>query len=299
MDIPGDLPSVDSLRCFVAAAKHLNFRKASREVALTPTAFSQRIKNLERQLGSSLFKRTTRSVRLTRAGLALLPHARGALTDLLQCMEAVHEEGALPVSFTIGTRFELGISWVVPTILDLEQEEPNWDMDFFFGTGPELLKILQIGEVDCIITSAPVARAEWTSKVLHPEQYVLVGAPELVKERPLETPEDARSHTLLDINRSLPLSRYLMDASEVEIPFQEIRICGSAAAMHHMIRRGCGVGVIPEYMVQSDLKEGTVVRLLPKLPMLTDTFRIIYAADHALAPIFESLAGYLSAAPLQ
>ena len=44
-------------------------------VALTPAAFGQRIKQLEEQLGTSLFHRTTRSVRLTESGLALLPAA--------------------------------------------------------------------------------------------------------------------------------------------------------------------------------------------------------------------------------
>jgi len=69
------LPSIESLRCFTAAAKLLNFRAAARSVALTPAAFGQRIKQLEEQLGTSLFHRTTRSVRLTESGLALLPAA--------------------------------------------------------------------------------------------------------------------------------------------------------------------------------------------------------------------------------
>ena len=124
---------------------------------------------------------------------------------------------------------------------------------------PEILKALEVSEVDAIITSSPVARADWTSRMLHPEEYVLVGAPQLLAKTPLTCAEDAREHTLLDINRNLPLSRYLVDASEEPLPFQSIRICGSAAAMHHMIRRGCGVGVIPRYMVQKELNEGALL----------------------------------------
>ena len=73
-----NLPSVDSLRCFCAAAKFLNFRAAARAVALTPAAFGQRIKQLEDQLGAQLFVRTTRSVRLSAAGLSLVPVAQRA-----------------------------------------------------------------------------------------------------------------------------------------------------------------------------------------------------------------------------
>lgn len=72
------LPSLDSLRCFAAAARLLNFRAAARTVALTPAALGQRIQKLEEELGAQLFRRTTRSVALTEAGLALLPAASSA-----------------------------------------------------------------------------------------------------------------------------------------------------------------------------------------------------------------------------
>src|SRR5689334_15642966 len=58
--IPRSLPSIESLRCFFAAAQHLNFRRAASEVGLTATAFSERIRGLERELGCALFARTTR-----------------------------------------------------------------------------------------------------------------------------------------------------------------------------------------------------------------------------------------------
>ena len=91
-----NLPAVDSLRCFCAAAKFLDFRAASRSVALTPAAFGQRIKRLEDQLGAQLFVRTTRSLRLPTAGLALLPAAQRAQASLEDCPRAVSPGGSLP-----------------------------------------------------------------------------------------------------------------------------------------------------------------------------------------------------------
>ena len=78
-------PSFDSLRCFLAAARALNFRAAARSVALTPTAFGQRIKQLEEQFGVPLFVRTTRSVSLTERGLALLPAVERCLAAVDEC----------------------------------------------------------------------------------------------------------------------------------------------------------------------------------------------------------------------
>src|SRR5258706_15694234 len=92
--------SIDSLqcftlRCFVSAAKLLNFRAAARSVALTPAAFGQRIKQLEELLGVALFRRTTRSVHLTEAGLALLPVAEQTITSAQACVRAARGETAI------------------------------------------------------------------------------------------------------------------------------------------------------------------------------------------------------------
>ena len=70
------LPDLESLRCFDAAATHLNFRAAARALAMSPTAFGDRIKRLEELLGARLFERSTRRVMLTEAGQRLREHAR-------------------------------------------------------------------------------------------------------------------------------------------------------------------------------------------------------------------------------
>src|SRR5262245_13142653 len=108
------LPSVESLRCFFAAARQLNFRRAASEVGLTPTAFSERIRGLERELGATLFLRTTRKVALTAEGRALLPAAERALSSVRDCLHAIARPAPLAVRLRIGTRFELGLSWLVP-----------------------------------------------------------------------------------------------------------------------------------------------------------------------------------------
>lgn len=116
------LPSVESLRCFVAAAQQLNFRRAAAEVALTPAALSQRIKQLEDQLGCVLFDRSSRHVTLTPAGTALLERARPALEAQRACADVA---GSAPTGLriTVGTRFELGMSFVLPAILALKRKQ--------------------------------------------------------------------------------------------------------------------------------------------------------------------------------
>jgi DNA-binding transcriptional LysR family regulator len=295
-----DGPTLDNLRCFLAAAEHLNFRRASEQVFLTPTAFSQRIKQLEEQLGRQLFERTTRTVRLTTAGVLLLEPARAALREARRCVEVVHgDPDEAPTRFTVGTRFELGMSWIVPSLLELRAERPAWTVDMFFGSGDTILEALRTGRVDCVITSAPVARSEWEIEFLHRETYAFVAAPSLLERAPIETLEQASAHTLLDISPALPLARYLISAADGSLDFPTSQFCGTAGAVRAFAVAGVGVAVLPEYMITDDLADGALTRLLPEITLLEDSFRLMWRADAVLADVLGRFAAWMRERPLR
>src|SRR5690242_1539209 len=148
------LPSLDSLRCFVAAARLLRFRAAAKSVALTPAAFGQRVKQLEDMFGVPLFERTTRKVTLTEAGLRLLPAAERALSSASDCALAVQGGRGLPeAEITLGTRHELGISWIVPQLDRIAERHPTLHVHLYFGSGPDLVLRVRTMEIDCAVTS--------------------------------------------------------------------------------------------------------------------------------------------------
>jgi DNA-binding transcriptional LysR family regulator len=291
------LPSVDSLRCFVAAAQQLNFRRAAAEVALTPAALSQRIKQLEDQLGCVLFERSSRHVALTPAGSALLERARPALDALRACAE-IAEAAPSRLRLVIGTRFELGMSFLVPAMLELRTARPQWRIELDFGSGPEILERLERGAVDAIVTSAPVADADWESVAIHPEAYTMVAAPALLERTPLLEPADAEAHVLLDIDGDLPLARYALSVSP-GLSFGDVWRLGTGAAVQHVALAGLGIAVLPVHMVESDLREGRLVRVLPELELLGDTFRLIHRRGSPLADALVELAAELRARPLR
>src|SRR5262245_828175 len=70
------------LGSFLEVAYRLHFGNAAHYLGLTQPALTHQIRRLERQIGAALFERTSRQVRLTQAGEALVPHARRVLTDL-------------------------------------------------------------------------------------------------------------------------------------------------------------------------------------------------------------------------
>ena len=80
------LPPLAALRAFEAAARHLSFRKAAEELAVTPTAVSHQLRLLEATLGLQLFERHVRRVSLTRAGEHLYPVLRNGFDDFARAI---------------------------------------------------------------------------------------------------------------------------------------------------------------------------------------------------------------------
>lgn len=287
---------LDSLRCFLAASDTPSFRAAARRVALSPGAFSDRIRRLEDALGAQLFERTTRSTRLTEAGHRLLPHARRVLDETSRCRDAVHGlDRVLSYELTLGTRPELGLSWLCPALGPLRQERPERTLHLFVGDTPDLLARTERGELDAAVLSARLTSARLRYATLHPEPYAFVAAhPEL------DGPDDAPRHTLLDVSRDLPLFRYLLDAlpDGEPWPFARHELLGGIGPIRYRALEGAGVAVLPEYFVRDDLRAGRLVRLMPEVELRSDAFRLIWRHGHPLEDRLLELAETLRARPL-
>jgi len=296
------LPDIDSLRCFVAAARQLNFRAAARAVALTPAALGQRIRQLEDQLGARLFHRTTRSIVLTEAGLALLPAAQETLDRAGMCVRAARGEiGPTPMDITMGTRHELGLSWVVPQLDAIARAHPSLTIHLYFGSGADLLLRVRTLEVDCAVTSSRLTDPKLDSTRLHPETYLLVGARGLLRKQPLDKAAQAQHHTLLDVSADLPLFRYWRDApgGGDRLRFAHLRRVGTIAAMRELVLAGKGVAVLPEYLVKPDLKARQMQIVFPDVTPLSDWFRLVFRADDPRRSVYESLAATMLKSPLR
>ncbi|MCP4501029.1 MAG: LysR family transcriptional regulator [Deltaproteobacteria bacterium] len=316
------LHDLDSLRCFEAAARTLNFRAAAKSVALSPTAFSDRIRRLEEDLDAVLFHRTTRSVQLTRPGSRLLPEARTFLARADNLMQVIHSEKEVPFELQIGTRFELGLSWLLPALRALENESPHRTVHLSFGDSLDLLARTSAGLLDATITSARLSSARLDAAKLHEESYVFVSArpnKKSVRGRKeenlpvlLERAEDAQHFTLIDASPDLPLFRYFRDAPLEEKMasrassfgrddwrFGRNLFVGAIAGIRSLVLAGDGVAVLPRYLVQKDLQRGDLVALFPERPLLRDFFRLVFRSGHPQEVELRQLAQDLRKHPLQ
>jgi DNA-binding transcriptional LysR family regulator len=271
-------------------------------VSLTPAAFGQRIRQLEEQLEVRLFERTTRTVHLTEAGIALLPAARSCIAAAGACVAAAKGESGRPaIELTLGTRFELGMSWLVPLLDVIEARHPHVTLNLYFGSGPELLYRLRVLAIDAVITSARLTTPTLDAFNLHEEAYAFVGACERLRAAPLEEAADAAEHVLLDVDEELPLYRYLSESPESPGPlrFADYRFLGLGAAVKARVLGGHGVAVLPRYLIEDELADGRLTRALPDVPLLSDHFRLVFRRDDPRRSAYAELAETLAAAPIR
>ena len=115
------------LRAFEAVARHLNFRAASEELALTQSAISRQIQALEEDVGVTLFLRHTRAVELTSAGAQLL---RAALPSLERIDSAVRiiRQSAGRKSVAISTWASFASMWLIPRLEMFQRAHPDIDI---------------------------------------------------------------------------------------------------------------------------------------------------------------------------
>jgi LysR family glycine cleavage system transcriptional activator len=296
------LPDLESLRCFEAAATHLSFRIAARVVALSPAAFSERIQRLEDTLGAQLFTRTTRRVSLTPAGARLVPQVRRVLDEARRCLDVAGDDAiTAPYELTIGTRYELGLSWLVPSLAELGRSRPERTLHLYFSDGPILTQQVLQGTIDAAVSSARLAVPNLEIAPLHPEDYVFVGAARLLRRKPLRQAGDAAAHTLLDISSDLPLFRYFQDACPHDEwwRFERVLHLGTIAAIRALACEGAGVAVLPRYFVDDDLAHGRLVPLVSQVRMASDLFRLLWRAGHPRDTELRALAADLRQLPLR
>jgi LysR family transcriptional regulator, glycine cleavage system transcriptional activator len=188
------LPSLNGLRAFEAAARHLSFTNAAAELNVTQTAISHQIRRLEQELGISLFIRQNRALALTPAARDYLPGVRAAFNDLRLATDRLKRRDNDHV-LTVSTLASLAAKWLLPRLSAFQEAHPGIDVRITTSTA---LVDFKSGDVDAAIRYGrghwPGLRADW----LTADQLFPVCSPALLTgDKPLRCPQDLASHVLL------------------------------------------------------------------------------------------------------
>jgi LysR family glycine cleavage system transcriptional activator len=183
------LPPLAALRAFEAAARHLSFREAAAELAVTPTAISHQIRLLEQTLGTALFVRRTRRVALTEAGQRLFPTLRDGFDAFAHVIATLVPKHARP-AVTVSATTQFTSRRLLPAVPAFNVRHPEIDLRLHASEEPV---DIAAGAADIAIRYGGEIGAGLQSEPLLAERFGLLCSPMLG----LTGPEDLRRVPLL------------------------------------------------------------------------------------------------------
>lgn len=189
--------SLDLLKGFEAAARHLSFTRAARDLSLTQSAISREMKKLEEQLGQPLFVRINRGLRLTDPGRALYRAVGEALKLIDEATDrlAVSRAGEM---LTVTTSAPLASMWLGPKISRFVRKYPEVDVR---SVAANQNLDIERERLDLAIRWVPPGSSVPGGERLFDVEMFPVCSPTLAADRarPLKSPQDLARHVLLDL----------------------------------------------------------------------------------------------------
>ena len=239
------------LAYFVAVADELHFTRAAERLRIAQPAVSQQIRRLEAELGERVFLRDRRSVTLTAAGAALLPHARAALAQVEHGRESIAAlRGLVTGPLAIGLVHPLPGRRIVGAIGAFARRHPAITLSLQEGETDALLAALADGALDCaFIGLGPGTEPppELASVVVAREPAVLAVPPaHALAARDTVAFAELRDEPFVTLTRAGRL-RHVLEAACAEAGFAP-RIAAETsdlAVMLMLTAEGVGVALLP------------------------------------------------------
>ena len=273
--MPRNIPPLNSLRAFEAAARHLSFTRAALELNVTQGAISRQVKNLEAHLGVRLFHRLTRHLELTESGRSFYLQIRESL-DLMERATAKvrkHHGGGV---LTVDVLTTLAIRWLIGRLPTFTDEHPmvevhmvtsikpvdfrrdDIDVAIRVGSLPRDRQGLSQPRIDLVMTE------DWSGikpDFLVKDVLVPVCNPAVAKgPLPLRGPEDLRHHTLLHTaTRPRAWHDWLAAVGMTDLDMGDDPAYGHFFMALQEAAKGRGIALVPHVLATDDLALGNLV----------------------------------------
>jgi DNA-binding transcriptional LysR family regulator len=189
------------LEFFVAVAEELHFGRAADAVGVSQPPLSQGLQRLERRLGTALFERGSRGVRLTPAGSLLLPHARTILDEVGVLLAVAADNGQRPVGLRMGVAPQVGTATVAALVSAARPAVADRRIELVTAPSARLVADVADGRIGAAVIThpAPLAGVRGGPVVRIPTR-LLISADHSLTQR------NAASIGLRDLARELPLA---------------------------------------------------------------------------------------------
>ncbi|HWE23407.1 MAG TPA: transcriptional regulator GcvA [Myxococcales bacterium] len=277
-----ELPSLNALRAFEAAARHLSLTRAGRELHVTQSAVSHQVRHLEGQLATELFERHPRALRLTAAGEKLALAVREALGRIAEASRQIDRRTS---RLSVSVLPSFAARWLVPRLKRFRAASPRIDLRIDASIEPcDFAR-------DGIDVAIRYGKGGW--KGLHCERLLSEEAFPVCNRRiarSLRSVKDLRRHSLLhDLHDDARgahggWKEWLRAAGATGVDAQRRIIFTDSHLMLQAAADGQGVALARSVLAEGDLLSGRLVRPFETCLAARYSYFLVYPAAHGARP---------------
>ncbi len=282
--------TLKQLRYFEALARHSHFGRAADACAISQPAISVRIKELEEELGTELFERSARQVRLTGFGEEFAERVR----DILRSVDELGDLARASRDRLAG-RLRIGViptiaPYLLPAIIgNLSRTHDGLDIHVRETLTGKLINELAQGRLDTAIVALPVSEPSLTEVALFTENFVLV-RPGEDEGKPVPNREMLREMRLLLLEEGHCFRDQALSFCDLQSARPRELLEGSSlSTLVQMVGAGIGVTLIPEMAVAVETRSAAVSVARFNSPQPSRTIGMVWRRTSPLAKQLKQL----------
>ena len=292
-----ELPPLNAIRVFEAAARRGSFVEAAKDLHVTHWAIGKQIRLLEDWLGVPLFERRTRGVALTDQGADLLTDVSSALSRLTSAASRLRgPQSARSVSGVVRVNVlpSIALRWLLPRLSEFQQSFSNVEVK----VSTTSRKLRYVGTAfDIGIRSGVEHGSGIQCETLMPDRRLPVCSPKILRDRPVETAHDLRRHTLLHstTTRSAWAQWFSAAGAPGLTPVRHLELDHTYLQLQ-AADDGLGVAMGSLPLIEADIAAGRLVCAVAAPELRDDDYQLVIREDRLRDPAIKAFRSWIRAA---
>jgi len=267
------------IEAFVQVSAHNSFSRAAEVLHLTQPSITARIQSLEREVGEELFERGGRGVRVTDAGLALLPYAERILQTLAEGRDAIEEVRNVQLgSLQLGSALTIS-TYVLPHILHaFRSRYAGVEVSIRTGRSEQVLSMLQADEVQVGLVRT-LSHPDIETVHLYDDEIVLAVNPDHpFAAAGTASVEDAASEPNVLFDRGSSYFGLIHSFfRQAGVALNVAMELDSLEATKRMVEEGLGIALLPLVTIERELETGILAKVeIVDVPPLRRPISLIF-----------------------
>lgn len=285
------------MQLFVRVVQEGSFSATARTLGTTPSSVSRQVSQIEVELGTRLFQRTTRKQSLTEAGEIYFQHAERIIADLETAHLAVKRLTDMPSgSLHITAEADFALAHIAPMLPDFLERYP--EIQVRFSMNANMIDLID-GGIDVALRMGHLSDSSLVARQIAVSKSLVCASPSYLEKHGTPShPSELEAHSCLSFKVKPGKKYWCFKVAEslLEVPVSGRINVNSIAFLRDIALEGQGIIMVPSWVIRDELSKGKLIPLLEDYPLepISMPIQAVFAHNRHLAPKVRAFVEFLA-----